>query len=372
MEGDIPYVENDIENDDNPLQIVPDDELKGKRYKRWFLTYPRCPMERVDVLYQIQSILIRKGCKLRLWIIAREKHFDAENLENADNLENDQSPYHIHVVMATTKEVRWSKNAFDIVSKDGHVYHGNYCRSVFWEKSILYLTKEDKEYLTNINIKDVEKNSKLHQTILSTQEKNKLILTNDLVDLVDTGLIPISQLRSLQKSKDMYQMMKRDKSPFINRKCFWLYGPPGIGKSYTVRQMFPELYPKDCTKWWDHYKGEKVVLFEEFDSNCKDLSTLLKKWSDVYSLIGEVKGGSVDLLYEVFIVTSNYTINQIFSTSVDVDLNFAIRRRFVEIDYPEPLHTDDNGKYLVEEQKQISKKIMDQIQLILKNAEINV
>lgn len=366
MEGDIPFNENDVEVDDNPLQIVPDDELKGKRFTRWFLTYPRCSMERIEVFQQIQSILIRKGCKLRLWIIAKEKHFDENNLENS------QFPYHIHVVMSTTKNVRWSKDVFDIVGNDGHKYHGNYCRSVFWEKSILYLTKEDKDYFTNINIKDVEKNSKIHQTILSTQEKNKLILTTDLVDLVDTGMIPISQLRSLQKCKDLYQMMKRDKSPFINRKCFWIHGPPGIGKSYTVRQMFPELYPKDCTKWWDHYKGEKVVLFEEFDPNCKDLSTLLKKWSDVYSLIGEVKGGSVDLLYEVFIVTSNYTINQIFSTSTDIDLNIALTRRFVEIAYPEPFHKDDNGKYLIEEQRKISIDIMDRIQLILKNAGIDV
>lgn len=349
---------------DDPLQVLDEKDMKNKRFKRWFLTYPRCGIEKIDVFTQIQGILMRKknACKMRLWIIAREIHKDSMQL----NEDNDKSPYHIHVVMATTHNVRWSKDVFDLFDKDGRRYHGNYSKAVYWEKAILYLTKQDKDFFSNIDIKSIEKNVKVQRAVLSTQEKNDMIIKNDLVDLVKSGMIAISQLRNLQRCKDLYQMMVKEKTPFINRKCFWIYGLPGIGKSYTIREMFPHLYPKDGTKWWDQYKGENEVLFEEFDMSLKrELSTLLKKWSDIYSLTGEVKGGSVDLVYKVFVITSNYTINQIFSTQEDIDLNIAIARRFHEIEYPEPKHKDENGKYLISEQKEISLMIKEKIQRII-------
>lgn len=362
MEDNVPMMEDDevIAQDmpvDDVIYNLDEKELQGKRFRRWFLTYPRCGMDKNVVYFQLQNILIRKGVKIDLYIIARETHKDM--VPNA-------SIYHIHVVMRISKGIRWSKDVFDLVDTDGTKYHGSYGKVVFWEKSILYLIKEDKNYITNIDLKSVEKKSKLQKVIMTTQEKNKMILDNNLIDLIDSGMVPISQIRNLQKCKDIYYMMKRNKTPFVNRKCFWIYGQPGVGKSYTIRELFPDLYPKDCTKWWDQYKGEKVVLFEEFDPRCKDeLSTLLKKWSDVYSLIGEVKGGSVDLVYDIFVVTSNYTINEIFKTSVDIDLNIAITRRFYQIEYPEPGSRNEVGKYSLEDYKRTSSEIKEEINRIL-------
>lgn len=51
---------------------------------------------------------------------------------------------------------------------------------------------------------------------------------------------------------------------------------------------------------------------EDVDEQGDKLGHLLKLWADSYSLIGEVKGGTIPLNYNKFIVTSNYTIDEIF------------------------------------------------------------
>jgi len=44
---------------------------------------------------------------------------------------------------------------------------------------------------------------------------------------------------------------------------------------------------------------------------------LLKLWADSYSLTGEIKGGTIPLNYERLIITSNYTIEDIFGADPD-------------------------------------------------------
>lgn len=48
------------------------------------------------------------------------------------------------------------------------------------------------------------------------------------------------------------------------------------------------------------------------DENGDKLGHLLKIWADSYGLEGEIKGGTIALNYKRFIVTSNYSINDIF------------------------------------------------------------
>lgn len=50
---------------------------------------------------------------------------------------------------------------------------------------------------------------------------------------------------------------------------------------------------KSITKWWDGYKGERVVLIDDFEiDSIKYLNHYLKIWGDPYGKIhGEIKGG---------------------------------------------------------------------------------
>lgn len=111
-----------------------------------------------------------------------------------------------------------------------------------------------------------------------------------------------------------------------NVRGIWIRGEPGIGKTHRVHELYPEVFVKQQNKWWDGYDGQKEVLLDDFDRQGKCLGHYIKIWADKYKATGEVKGATTNLRYEKFIITSNYSIEQIWDD--DEVLQEAIRRRF--------------------------------------------
>ena len=105
----------------------------------------------------------------------------------------------------------------------------------------------------------------------------------------------------------------------------WIWGKAGAGKSRWAREQSKSMYPKLCNKWWDGYQGEEVVVMDDFMPEHKCLCQQLKIWADRYDCILETKGGAVHAQYQWFIITSQYTIDDIFDNDRDRD---AIFRRF--------------------------------------------
>jgi len=85
------------------------------------------------------------------------------------------------------------------------------------------------------------------------------------------------------------------------------------------------VYVKAQNKWWDGYKGQKIVILDDLDTDC--LAHYLKIWADKWPCRGEVKGSTVALRHTYFVVTSNFTIEDLFSKCPDTTIE-AIRRRF--------------------------------------------
>lgn len=130
----------------------------------------------------------------------------------------------------------------------------------------------------------------------------------------------------------------------IQRRCLWIYGRPGSGKSRVCHKLFPSAYWKNGNKWWDGYQGEKTVVLDDLDTPV--LFSHLKRWADRYKVVGEVKGSSVGLTYNQFVVTSNFTPAELAGSDdrMPAATIQAITRRFLVV---EAVDWDDTLEELV-------------------------
>lgn len=90
-----------------------------------------------------------------------------------------------------------------------------------------------------------------------------------------------------------------------NLNITWIVGASGSGKSYATWVFLREreFYRKSNTKWWSGYTGEPWVWWDDFDAAAIPFVDLLG-YLDRYGLVGETKGGHVQLTYTGIIFTS--------------------------------------------------------------------
>lgn len=116
----------------------------------------------------------------------------------------------------------------------------------------------------------------------------------------------------------------------------WYVGPAGCGKTRMVRTHNPVHYLKDPnTKWWDGYVDQPCVIIEDYDKKCDPmLQQMLKRWADHYPFAAEIKGGSMNIRPPRIIVTSNYTLRDVFGHD-EPGLLMPLLRRFKQLDFLE-------------------------------------
>lgn len=97
---------------------------------------------------------------------------------------------------------------------------------------------------------------------------------------------------------------------------YWFMGDTGAGKSKEARARYLAThgtpYLKMLNKWWDGYQGEKVVILDDITPDHTHIQHHLLQWLDHYPFNAEVKGGTINIRPEIIIITSNYSIEEVF------------------------------------------------------------
>lgn len=321
-----------MENDANLLDDIEfEDDIenynKTKKFfrvnaKTFFLTYPQCPIDELTFFNIMQGMIQQKNRNIKLAVCSSEYHNQTEGK-------------HIHIYFELDKKIHIRDAAFfDVIDDDSHVYHPNIQKPKNKVKIIKYvsgLTKkkindEKHVYEFNIDVKKYLYRKLKHMKYIYEDLIQKKIKLTEAVKVEPPIIV---QYTKMKKNLESYWADASILDFKSKRLCYWIYGPPGIGKSYSIRNTFNNIYIKESNKWWDGYINEKIVLIDDFDS--PTLSHYIKIWADNYKFIGEIKGGVVDCMYNVLFITSNYTIEEIFYDKNNKNsflLINAIKRRF--------------------------------------------
>lgn len=135
----------------------------------------------------------------------------------------------------------------------------------------------------------------------------------------------ISHCAALHKINELNQKEAED---IGHLRGIIIWGKAGIGKSLMAREyVLPGLatYTKQHNKWWTGFKDHKKVIWDDLTpEDAKIFGNQMKLYTDRYAIRGEVKGATVPLNYEYFVITSQYSLEELFK---DEETYEAMARR---------------------------------------------
>lgn len=295
-------------------QIENNFTVKNFRFKGhgFFFTYARTDVRKDIILDHIKTIFRTVfRTKPIEWVVANELHQDG-------------MPHcHIFVRVDAALDTTKSSSIFDYKDRHPNIQSARSCKGV-----IKYCAKKG-DYLTNIA-------SKVERYL--TEEENerevlakKMMAGTPLYELVEEKPTLIYGYSRLKQDIQAYLLDKFNPEPLDSVCGIWIAGPGGAGKTTIARTRFGSAYTKGKNKWWDGYTGQNVAIAEDVDASWgeHELYTYFKYWADKWPFIAETKGGTCKLRPKKFVVTSNFTLEELLTKwNVPQEQWFPYTRRF--------------------------------------------
>lgn len=114
--------------------------------------------------------------------------------------------------------------------------------------------------------------------------------------------------------------------PIEQTAGIWIHGKSGCGKTKFVFKEWPDHYVKSRNKWWNGYRGQEVVVLDDLGIvEARWIGDFLKDWGGQFPFQAESKGTGMLIRPKIFVVTSQYSIDQLWQDNETVD---ALMRRF--------------------------------------------
>lgn len=289
-----------------------------------FLTYPHCDLDLEYILDYQSNAFSTEGVKIVKHIIAHELHEDG-------------TP-HRHCWYELNRAPDYQKHDFYDLARSGQSWNGNYQAQRCPSKCAKYCIKAG-EYITSFTPNQLE-------TFVNLEAKEKLDMRWVASELMNGR--PISELLTIFPQL-FFKLKEIEDNMFIYKRIcanadsklekldnLWIYGDTGVGKSKRVWEQFEPFHKKSKEDYWCTYKYEDTVYYEDVDWTWGQALVGLKEVADYYPVEVKVKHkGSMKIRPKRIIVTSNYTIEEVFTTymkslnmRVDPVMIKAIERRF--------------------------------------------
>ena len=173
-------------------------------------------------------------------------------------------------------------------------------------------------------------------TAVKERQRSDLDKAAQLIDegksLRDVAIECKSTFIRYHKGLRAYEAITRSKGPRTfgpeGPEVWVFWGETGTGKSRRAFEQWPDAYRKMSTdKWWDGYKGEDTVIFDDFKGSSMRLHEF-QMVIDRYPMQVEIKGAFVDLSATRYVFTSNKHPRDWYSREADPD--GTVMRRITE------------------------------------------